>query len=66
MWRSVTASLDSVPGFVYIRLLFHMIPHIVWETPVSCFDSFECPFEEQWANGQRMSAEAKNRVGNTI
>ena len=65
MWRSITASLDSLPDFVLISLLFRMVLHIARETPVSCFGSFECLFEEQRTNGPRMSAEAKNRVGNT-
>ena len=65
VWRSITASLDSLPDFVLISFLFSMTLHIARETPVSCFGSFECPFEEQRANSPRMSAEAKNRVGNT-
>ena len=66
MWRSVTASLDSVPGFVYMPLLSDMVAHIVSKTPGGCIDIFECPFEEQRANGACMSAQAKNRAGNTI
>ena len=59
-------SLEAFPGFVYIALLSDMVAHTVKETPGRCFDIFECPFEEQRANGACMSAKAKNRVGNTI